>query len=177
MSLQQTYTTQIAPRLMTELGLTHALAVPRLRHVSVNVGTGHGLKDPKFNEVVEHTLTRITGQKPVRTLAKKSISNFKIRQGLVVGYQVTLRGQRMYDFVDKLIHVTLPRIRDFRGLDPKSIDARGNLTIGFREHLVFPEIRSDEVEKIHGLEVTLATNAGTKERGYVLLKALGFPFK
>ncbi|MBI4276590.1 50S ribosomal protein L5, partial [Candidatus Uhrbacteria bacterium] len=92
-------------------------------------------------------------------------------------YRVTLRGPRMYDFVHKLIHVTLPRIRDFRGLDPKSVDARGNLTIGFREHLVFPEIRSDEVEKIHGLEVTLATNAGTKERGYALFKSLGFPFK
>jgi len=120
---------------------------------------------------------RITGQKPVRTLAKKSISNFKIRKGSVVGMMVTLRGKKMYDFVSKLINISLPRIRDFRGLESKAVDAGGNLNIGFKEHVAFPEIKSDEVERIHGLQVTVVTSAKTKEEGLELLKLLGFPFQ
>ena len=143
----------------------------------VNVGTGQGLRDAKFNEVVEATLQRISGQRPVKVAAKKSISNFKIRQGLIVGMMVTLRGKKMYDFIDKLINVTLPRIRDFRGLDTKSVDPNGNLNIGLKENIAFPEIRSDEVEKIHGLQVSIATNAGSQEIGLELFKSLGFPFR
>jgi len=177
MSLFEHYKKELAPKLMSELRDPHVMSVPRLLKVVLNVGTGPGLKDVKWNEVVEKSLKRITGQKPVPTKAKKSISNFKIREGLVIGYKVTLRGKRMYDFVEKLIRVAIPRIRDFRGLDAKCIDPRGHATIGFKEHLVFPEIRSDEVEKIHGLEVTLVTTAKTRDRGYALLKAMGFPFK
>ncbi len=177
MSFHTHYQTTVIPHLKEELHEKNVHALPRLLAVHVNVGTGHGLKDPKFNEAVVNTLTRITGQKPVQTTAKKSISNFKIRQGLVIGCRATLRGKRMYDFVERIVRVALPRIRDFRGLETKHIDHRGNMTIGFREHLVFPEIRSDEVEKIHGLEVTFVTNAGTYERGLTLFKAMGFPLK
>jgi large subunit ribosomal protein L5 len=129
-----------------------------------------------MNTVVS-TLTRISGQKPVYRQAKKSISAFKIRQGMVVGVSVTLRGRRMYDFVDKLINVALARVRDFQGLEPDNVDQNGNLTIGFKEHIVFPEIHSDEIEQVHGLEVTITTNARTRERGLALFTYLGFPFK
>ena len=123
------------------------------------------------------TLTRITGQKPVLTKSKKSISAFKIRQGMVIGAKVTLRGTRMYEFLDKLINVALPRVRDFRGIPANAFDRQGNYTLGFKEHLAFPEIRSDEVEKIHGLEVVMATTAKDAVAGHALLKALGFPFR
>jgi large subunit ribosomal protein L5 len=163
--------------LMTELKLTNVNALPKVLKVSVNAGLSRGLKDAKFIDAVESTLTRITGQKPVKTKAKTSISNFKIREGMIVGMMVTLRGGRMENFLEKLIHVTLPRVRDFQGISPKAVDAQGNLTIGFKEMVAFPEIRTDEVENVHGLEVTIATNAGTKERGLALFRALGVPFK
>lgn len=174
--LKEHYRTTVAPALASELHLANPLAVPRLIKAVVNVGVGDSLKDPRLLELVEQTLQRITGQKPVRTLAKKSISNFKIRQGLVIGVQVTLRGGRMYDFLDKLINVALPRIRDFRGLPPSSVDDSGNLNVGFREHIVFPEIHSDEVEKIHGLQVSVATTADSREAGLALFQKLGVPF-
>ncbi|MDX9893138.1 MAG: 50S ribosomal protein L5 [Patescibacteria group bacterium] len=176
-SLKEKYQKEILPALKKEFGYVNNLAVPKIEKVIVNIGAGQGLKDPKFNEVAEDTLRRITGQKPVKTVAKKSISNFKIREGLVVGMMVTLRGERMWDFIDKLINVTLPRIRDFRGLDPKSIDPQGNLSLGFKEHISFPEIKSDEVEKIHGLQVTVVTTAKDQTSGLALLSALGFPFR
>lgn len=163
--------------LMKVLSLSNVNALPRVKKVTVNAGLSRGLKDAKFIDAVESTLTRISGQKPIRTKAKKSISNFKIREGMVVGMMVTLRGTRMEHFLEKLIHVTLPRVRDFQGISQKAVDAQGNLTIGFKEMVAFPEIRSDEVDNLHGLEVTIATNAGTKERGLALFKALGVPFK
>lgn len=159
-----------------KFGYKNNMAVPKITKVVINVGTGHGLKDAKFNEAVENTLIRITGQQPVKTAAKKSISNFKIREGLIVGMMVTLRGKRMYDFLDKLINIALPRVRDFRGLNPKSVDPKGNLNIGFREHISFPEIKSDEIEKIHGLQVSVVTTAKTRDEGVELLTLLGFPF-
>lgn len=171
------YREEIAPALKEELGLKNSLAVPRLVKVVVSIGTGQGLRDPRFNEVVEDTLIRITGQKPVKTEAKKSIATFKVRQGMKVGLKVTLRGKRMYDFVDKLVNVSLPRIRDFRGLESKLMDGKGNLSIGFKEHLAFPEIKSDEVEKIHGLEVTIVTTAKNDKEGLSLFKRLGFPIR
>jgi len=161
---------------MKDLGYDNILAVPRLEKVVINVGTSQGLKDAKYNEGVEATLKRITGQRPVKTLARQSISNFKIRAGQTVGLMVTLRSGRMYDFLDKLINVTLPRVRDFRGLDPKNIDQSGNLNLGLKEHLAFPEIKSDEVEKIHGLQITVVTTAKNKTEGLALLRELGFPF-
>lgn len=177
MKLLEKYRKEIMPALKADLGLKNDLAVPRLEKVVVSVGTGQGLRDPRFNEVVEDTLIRITGQKPVKTSAKKSIATFKIRAGMKVGMKVTLRGQRMYDFIDKLVNITLPRIRDFRGLEAKLMDGQGNLSIGLKEHLAFPEIKSDEVEKIHGLQVTIITTAKTDAIGLALFKKLGFPIK
>ena len=163
--------------LMTELKLKNVNALPKILKVTLNAGLSRGLKDAKFTDAVESTLTRITGQKPVKTKSKASISNFKIREGMVVGMMVTLRGRRMEAFLEKLVNITLPRVRDFQGLSLKSVDDRGNMSIGFKEMLAFPEVGSDEIENLHGLEVTMATNAESKERGLALFKALGFPFK
>lgn len=175
-SLKEKYQKEIAPALAKELKLSNIWAVPRPEKVVVNVGISASQKDPKLAEVVQDVLERITGQRPVATKARKSIAGFKTREGMVVGYMATLRGGRMFDFIDKLIRVTLPRVRDFRGIPETSVDKNGNLSIGFREHLAFPEIRSDEVEKIHGLEVTIATNLNDHEKGLALFRALGFPF-
>jgi len=175
--LKEKYRKEVAVELIKQFGLKNPMAAPRLEKVVISIGTGLGLKDPKFNEVAEATLVRITGQRPVKTLAKKSISNFKIRAGQTIGLVVTLRGNRMYDFLDKLINVTLPRVRDFRGLDAATIDHNGNLNIGFRENMAFPEIKSDEIEKIHGLQVTVVTTAHNRDRGLALLSLLGLPFQ
>ncbi len=177
MTLKERYLKTIRPALGKELGISNPLAVPRIAMVTVAVGLSHGLKDAKFIDVAESVLSRITGQKPVRTKAKQSISNFKIRAGMVVGMRVTLRGPRMWDFLDKLVNVTFPRIRDFRGISTTQVDGQGNLSVGFREFLPFPEIRPDEVERIHGLQVTVTTTARNQKKGMALLTALGFPFR
>ena len=176
LNLKQQYQEQVLPALKKEFGYTNNMAVPRLVKVTLNVGFGQASKDAKLQEVAVKTLTRITGQKPVVTLARKSISNFKIRQGMPIGAMVTLRGARMYDFLTKLTRIALPRVRDFRGLSASSIDARGNLSIGFREHMVFPEIRPDELEGVHGLELSILTTAGEPAKGKRLFELLGFPF-
>lgn len=173
--LQEKYEKTVAPALMSEYGLKNAMAVPKIKKVTINVGLKQGLKDPKFVDHVEKILGKITGQKPVKTLAKKSISNFKIRQGMVVGMMVTLRGQRMYDFMDKFINVTLPRVRDFRGLSPKGVDMHGNYTIGFKEFIAFPEVRPEDTDYAHGLEITVVTTARNKAKGLSLLRGVGFP--
>jgi len=175
--LDEQYKKDVVPKLQEKFGYKNNLAVPKLSKVVLNVGIGPGLKDSDYLESVKQLLSRISGQQSVETRAKKAIASFKIREGMIVGVKVTLRGQRMYDFIEKLIHVTLPRVRDFRGLDPKNFDGQGNYSIGFKEHVAFPEIRSDEVEKIYGLEVNIATTATNDEEGYELLKLLGFPFK
>lgn len=175
--LKEKYFKEVVPALEKRFDYHNVMAVPRLLKVVLNSGVGKSLKDDKFTEAVTNTLTRISGQKPMLARAKKSISAFKIRQGMTVGVTVTLRGSRMYEFVDKLINVALARVRDFQGVNPKAVDEHGNLTIGFKEHIVFPEIRSDEVERIHGLEVCLTTNAKSKEEGLELFTLLGFPFK
>jgi large subunit ribosomal protein L5 len=177
MSLKERYKTEIAPQLAKELGKKNVFEVPTVSCISVSVGIPAANKDQKLFEVVDNALARITGQKAIKTKAKKSISGFKIRQGLEIGMCVTLRGRRMWDFLDKLINVTLPRVRDFRGIPVKSLDRQGNISLGFRECLPFPEVRSDEVEKVHGLEVTIVTSTKDREEGRALLKALGFPFK
>ncbi|MBN1585235.1 50S ribosomal protein L5 [Candidatus Uhrbacteria bacterium] len=174
--LMKTYQEKVKPALKKELGIVNEMAVPGFLKVTLNVGLKHGIKDPKFVTAAERTLTAITGQKPVRTLAKKSISSFKIRQGMVVGMMVTVRGRRMWDFLDKLINLTLPRIRDFRGLRADSIDAHGNLTVGFREFVAFPEIQPEDTDQIHGLEVTIVTTAKDRKSGEALFRAVGFPF-
>jgi len=175
--LQEKYNKKVIPAMMEKFAYKNRMEVPKINKVIVNTGTGQGLRDPKFLDVVESTFIRITGQKPVKTKSKKSISAFKIRKGMTVGLMTTLRGVRMLDFVDKLVNVTFPRVRDFRGLDSKSFDKEGNFNIGFKEHMAFPEIQSDEVEKIHGLEIAVVTNASNKEEGLELLKLLGFPIK
>ena len=177
MSLQNFYKETVAPKLAEDLGLKNALAVPKISKVTLNVGLGQGIKEAKYLETAEATLRRITGQQPVKCKARVSISNFKIRKGMVVGMKVTLRGKRMWDFLDRLVNVTLPRVRDFRGISPDALDERGYYSLGFREHVSFPEISPDEIEVIHGLQVVITTTAKNKEQGRALLTALGFPFK
>ena len=176
MTLKEQYQTAVVPSLKKDFGITSAMAVPKLKSVTISVGLSQGIKDPKVLETVERTLERISGQKPAKTKAKKSISSFKIREGMVVGMMVTLRGQRMWDFLTRLTNFTFPRIRDFRGISAKSMDAHGNLSLGFRENIAFPEIRPDEIGRIHGLQITIATTAGERTIGTALLKGLGFPF-
>lgn len=177
MSLQKTYINTIVPELKNEFDIKNINAVPAIKQITVNIGLGIGLKEAKYLETAENTLRRITGQQPVKTKARKSIANFKIRQGNIVGMKVTLRGPRMWDFLDKLINVTFARIRDFRGLSPKSFDDQGNYSVGFSEHIAFPEIRSDEIEVIHGLQINIETTAKNPEQAKSLLTHLGFPFK
>lgn len=175
--LQERYRTVVIPKLADALGEKNVMALPRLVKVVLNSGVGKFATDTKKVESVVQTFTRISGQKPVITKAKKSISNFKIRQGLGIGVMVTLRGPRMYDFLDKLINVTLPRVRDFHGLPMTSFDSQGNYSFAIREHNVFPEIRSDELELQHGLQVTICTSAKTKDEAVQLLTQLGFPLQ
>lgn len=176
--LQTHYNKSAVPALKEKLGCKTTMQVPRVNKVVLNVGFGRHAKEEKYIESVERTLNLITGQKPVRNKSTKSISNFKIREGQVIGASVTLRGQRMYEFLDRLIMLTLPRVRDFRGLNPNSFDACGNYTVGFKEHLAFPEITgADMGEVIHGLEITVCSTAKTKEEGRALLTELGFPFR
>lgn len=177
MAFQTVYKTDVVPKLMEEFGYTNINQVPTIQSITLNVGLGKGLKDAKFIETAENTLTRISGQKPVQTKARKSISGFKIREGNVVGMKVTLRGQRMWDFLEKLIKISLPRVRDFRGLNPKAFDGRGNYSLGLKEHMAFPEISSDEIELVHGLQVTIATDAGRDDVARALLIHLGLPLK
>ena len=175
--LREQYEKKIVPALMERFGYKNRMAVPKLKLVSVNVGMSTNLlKDPKIPETVEATLTRITGQKPVKTLAKKSIASFKVRQGQNIGMKVTLRGARMWHFLEKLVHVTLPRVRDFRGISPKLVDKQGNLSMGFKEYIAFPEIRPDEIEKLHGIQVTVNSTAKSREEGLELYRLMGFPF-
>lgn len=176
-NLEKKYKKDVVPKLKKQFLIGNDLAVPRVEKVVVNAGLGKGLQEKSFAEHVTKTLRRITGQNPVLTKAKKSIASFKIRQGMVIGAKVTLRGNRMYDFVEKLIKVSLPRVRDFRGLTVGSFDRKGNFTIGVAEHIIFPEIKADEVEKLHGLEIVVHTTARNDQEGYALLKFLGFPFK
>ncbi|OGE83557.1 MAG: 50S ribosomal protein L5 [Candidatus Doudnabacteria bacterium RIFCSPLOWO2_01_FULL_44_21] len=176
MSLKTVYKEKIINNLRKSLGLTNPLAVPRVEKVVVNVGVGKTLKDPKMLESIIEDLKQITGQAPVKTLAKKSVSGFKIREGQVVGLMVTLRGDRMYDFLEKLVKISIPRVRDFRGLDPKKFDRHGNYNIGFREQIVFPETTREHMDYTFGLEVNIQTNTNNDHKALELLKSLGFPF-
>jgi large subunit ribosomal protein L5 len=177
MSLKETYNSSIVPKLVEEFGYKNINAVPTIKTVTLNIGLGSGMKDSKFLETAQSTLARISGQKPVSTKARKSIAGFKIREGNVVGMKVTLRGPRMWSFLEKLISVSLPRVRDFRGLSKKAFDGQGNYSIGLKEHTAFPEIRSDEIELIHGLQVTISTSAKTDGEAKALLIHLGLPLQ
>ena len=177
MALKEHYKKSVVPALRQAFGYKNAHAVPTVTKVTLNIGLSRGLKDAKFLDTAESTLRRITGQAPVKTKARKSIANFKIREGMVIGMKVTLRGARQWDFLEKLIKVSIPRMRDFRGLSDDGFDGQGNYTMGFKEHIAFPEIRSDEIEVIHGLQVTIGTTAKSKPEALALLKALGMPFE
>lgn len=175
--LRKIYEEIIVPNLKKELGINNVMALPKLEKVLVNVGIGKIVKtNPKFNEIVTNNIIAITGQKPSIRKAKKAISGFKVRAGDEVGLTVTLRGDKMYDFLDKLTNVTLPRLRDFRGLNPKSFDQNGNFTIGIKEQIVFPEITHEKAEIIHGLEATIVIRNGSNMNSKKLLEELGFPF-
>lgn len=177
MKLQELYKKEILPKLKEKFQYKNNLQVPRVEKVVINVGVGRHSKDKGFVDNVQKTLTNITGQKPVLTKAKKAISAFKIREGMIMGVAVILRGQRMNDFIEKLVNISFPRVRDFRGINEKQVDRTGNLTVGFKEHSSFPEIKADETDNIHGLEISIATTAKTHEEGLELFKLLGFPFK
>lgn len=177
MGLKELYKKEIIPQMRNKFGYKNNLAVPRVEKVVINVGTGPALKDVKLLDTMVENLKKITGQIPQRRQAKKAISGFGIRKGMVVGLRVTLRANRMYDFLDKLANVVLPRTRDFRGINPKGFDGQGNYTLGIKEHTVFPEIKTEDVEKIHGLEISIVTTAKKDEEGKELLRLLGFPFK
>jgi len=175
--LRDTYQQKVVPALMKEFGYKNIMQVPRLDRVVLNVGMGEALQNVKLLESAVVELGAITGQKPIVTKAKKAIAGFKLRQGLPIGAKVTLRSRRMYEFFDRLVTLALPRIRDFRGVSPKSFDGRGNYTFGLKEQLIFPEIKYDEVASIHGMDITIVTTAKTNEEGKSLLKHLGMPFR
>jgi len=175
--LKEKYQKEVVGALKEKFGFKNIMSVPKVVKVTLNVGINSKNTDSGLLEAVENNLKKITGQKPVRCKAKKAISAFKVKENMIVGVSVTLRGEKMYDFLDKLINVSLSRIRDFRGVDPKNIDKQGNISIPFKEHVVFPEIRSDEVERIHGLQVNITTTAGSKEVGEELLRGLGLPLQ
>lgn len=176
--LRQQYQTQIVPELKQELAIANVYAVPRIEKIVVNAGLGRALTaNPKNLDKLVEAFRRITGQQPIITHARKAIAGFKIREGQIVGLAVTLRGKRMYDFLDKLINVAWPRTRDFRGLSRSGFDGRGNYSAGLKEHIVFPEAAESDVEGAFGLEVSIVTTAKTDEAGYKLLKKFGFPFK
>ena len=175
--LKEQYNKEVIPVLMKKFGFKNKLMVPGLKKVVINVGLGASLKDKEFVDAVKQTVAKISGQRPVETLARQSISNFKIRIGQAVGVMVTLRGQRMWDFVEKLIKVTLPRVRDFRGVSANSFDDHGNYALGMKEYVAFPEVHQDETDKMHGLEICISTTAKNTEQGRALLRELGFPFK
>ncbi len=175
-SFKETYFQEIVPKLKEAFGTKNLHAIPRIKAVRINVGIGSHVAQGKDHEDIVKNVELISGQKPVVTRSKKAISNFKLKINMASGVIVTLRGKRMHDFVMKLIHVVFPRIRDFRGISKKSFDGHGNYSIGIREHTVFPEIQSEDVNKIHGVQVTIQTDARDDKKAYELLKTLGFPF-
>ena len=175
--LRSAYKDEIAAKLKEELGLDNVMQVPRITKITLNMGVGGASQDKKLIDGAVADMQLISGQKPVITLARKSIAGFKIREGWPIGCKVTLRGDRMYEFLDRLISITIPRIRDFRGFSPKAFDGRGNYSMGIKEQIVFPEIDFDKISQIRGLDITVTTTAATDDQGRALLRAFGFPFK
>ncbi|NLJ79910.1 MAG: 50S ribosomal protein L5 [Firmicutes bacterium] len=174
---KEKYRSEVVPAMMERFGYKNIMQVPRFDKIVLNIGVGEAVADPKALEAATRDLATISGQKPIITYAKKSVAAFKVREGMAVGCKVTLRGERMYEFLDRLISITLPRIRDFRGLSSKSFDGHGNYSIGLREQLVFPEINYDEIDKVRGLMVVIGTTAETDEEAFELLKLMGMPFR
>lgn len=175
--LYEMYQQEIVPRLIEKFKYKNIMQVPRVEKVIVNIGVGEAVLNPKALDGAINDLTAITGQKPIITKAKKSIAGFKLREGMSIGCKVTLRGERMYEFLDKLINLDLPRVRDFRGVSPQAFDGRGNYSLGIKEQTIFPEIEYDKIDKVRGLEVVIVTTANTDEEARELLKSMGMPFR
>ena len=177
LNTKEKYSKKAIPAMKEKFGYTNNLAVPRIEKVVVNVGTGKIYKEADKVEEIINSIAEISGQRPIRAKARKAVAGFKIRQGLEIGAKVTLRGKRMWQFIDRLINIALPRIRDFQGIEAKSIDEKGNLNIGMKEHIVFPEVSAEKVKNIFSLQVTVVTSAKSREEGIELFKLLGFPIK
>lgn len=177
MNLKEKYQKEIIPALKEKFNYSNVSLVPKIKKIVINVGFGRRVKDKDYIENIEKTLIKISGQKPVFTKAKKSISSFKVREGMIIGIMVTLRGERMYHFLDKLLNVSFPRVRDFRGISEKSVDKQGNLIVGFKENSSFPEVKVDDINNIHGLEIIVDSSAKNKEEGLELYRMAGFPFR
>jgi len=175
--LAETYRDQIVPKLKTDLGVENIMQVPKIVKITINMGVGEAVADRKVMDAAVADLTKITGQKPIITKARKAIASFKLRQGLAVGCMVTLRGDRMYEFLDRLISIAMPRIRDFRGVSPRSFDGRGNYSLGIKEQIIFPEIQYDQIDTIRGMDITITTTASDNKQGRALLEAFNFPFR
>ena len=176
-NLKEKYTTEIAPQLKEELGLANVMEVPRITKITLNMGVGEALGDKKVLENAVSDMEKIAGQKPIVTKARKSIAGFKVRDGWPIGCKVTLRSDRMYEFLERLISIAIPRVRDFRGISPKSFDGRGNFAMGVTEQIIFPEIEYDKVDALRGLDITITTTARTDDEGRALLRAFNFPLK
>jgi large subunit ribosomal protein L5 len=174
--MQERYNKEVAPALLKSFGFKNVMQVPRLEKIVVNIGLGEALDNPKALEAAVTDLTTVTGQKPVQTKARKSIANFKLREGRLIGTKVTLRGPRMWAFFDRLVNIALPRVRDFRGISPNAFDGRGNYTLGLKDQLVFPEIEYDKIDKLRGMEITIVTTAQNDDEARALLRQLGMPF-
>ena len=177
MNLKDTFNKELLPQLQEKLGIDNVMAVPKLTKVVINMGVGEALTDKKHLESAVNDLELIAGQKAVITKAKKSVASFKLREGWPVGCKVTLRGNRMYDFIERLVNVAIPRERDFRGLNPRSFDSQGNYSMGIKEQIIFPEINYDNIDKIRGMDISINTSASNKEDAKALLEVLNFPFK
>ncbi len=175
--LQERYQNEVVPALQKSFSYRNVMEVPRIQKVVVNIGLGEAMGNPKALEAAVADLTTITGQKPILTKARKSIANFKLREGVIIGAKVTLRGNRMWAFLDRLMNVALPRVRDFRGVSPDAFDGRGNYTLGLRDQLIFPEIEYDKIDKLRGMEITVVTTAGNDEHSREMLRFLGMPFR
>jgi len=175
--LQQYYREQVLSRLQRDLGITNPMEVPRITKITVNMGVGEAVADKKVMDAAVADLTKITGQKPLVTKSRKAIASFKIRAGLAIGCKVTLRGARMYEFLDRLISIAMPRIRDFRGVSPRSFDGRGNYSLGVKEQIIFPEIQYDQIDQVRGMDITITTTAKDNRQGRALLEAFNFPFR
>jgi large subunit ribosomal protein L5 len=175
--LQEYYRETVVPRLRTDLKIENAMQVPRITKITVNMGVGEAVADRKVMDAAVTDLTKITGQKPLITKSRKAIASFKLRAGLAVGAKVTLRGARMYEFLDRLINIAMPRIRDFRGVSPRSFDGQGNYSLGVKEQIIFPEIQYDQVDQIRGMDITITTTAVDNRHGRALLEAFNFPFR
>jgi large subunit ribosomal protein L5 len=175
--LQEFYRETVVPKLRADLNITNAMQIPKITKITVNMGVGEAVADRKVMDAAVTDLTKITGQKPLVTKSRKAIASFKLRAGLAVGAKVTLRGARMYEFLDRLINIAMPRIRDFRGVSPRSFDGQGNYSLGVKEQIIFPEIQYDQVDQIRGMDITITTTAVDNRQGRALLEAFNFPFR